>query len=109
MGSVTLLFSRALYVAMNLHQFHNSYHRAIHAFFMYIAGLVGPPFIVSGFSPEYRDNLIPGIFLIGFLFYYLIKFYPNRNIVLKSEKTAFVTIPTFFLLLGLVFAWLGES
>ncbi len=89
---------------MNLHRFNHSYQRVVHAFLIYIAALFGPVLVISGNDLEYKKNLIVGVLLIVYLFYHLVKCYPHRNVVVKSEKIAYIVVPICILPVGLLFA-----
>jgi len=102
-------FNKLLYVAMNPIEFQNSFNRAVTVFFMALAALVAPAFILSGLNEEWQKNLIPGVSLFFYLMYWLIKAISQIKNLPKSDKVAFILIPLCVLPLGLVLALAGAS
>ena len=90
-------------------EFQNSFNKAATVFFMGLAALVAPAFILSGVNEEWQKNLIPGVSLFFYLMYWLIKAISQIKTIPKSDKVAFIFVPLCLLPLGLVLALAGAS
>ena len=94
---------------MNPQEFHISYNRALHVFILCLGALIGPFFIASGLEPKYKKNLILGLILFGYCIFWLIKTFPHRNVIPKTDKIAFLVMPAILIPVGVLLAYFGNE
>jgi hypothetical protein len=94
---------------MNPTEFESSYARAVTVFFMAMAALSAPTFIASGVNEGFSKNLLPGIALLIYLIYFLLKAALKMPALPKSDKIAFFYFPLCLVPFGCFFALASVS